>query len=51
MWILKNSKELIEKLKSHDFSEIDSIKMYDFSTIYTTIPHNKSKLRLFSDYR
>jgi hypothetical protein len=47
MWILKNSKELLEKLKSHDFSKIDCIKTYDFSTLYTTIPHNKLKSRLF----
>ena len=37
MWILKNSKELLANLKSHDFSKIDSIKTYDFSTLYTTI--------------
>jgi hypothetical protein len=47
MWILKNSKELLENLKSHDFSKIDSIKTYDFPTLYTTIPHNKLKYRLF----
>jgi hypothetical protein len=47
MWILKNSKELLENLKSSDFSKIDSIKTYDFSTLYTTIPHNKLKSRLF----
>jgi hypothetical protein len=47
MWILKNSKELLENLKYHDFSKIDSIKTYDFSTLYTTIPHNKLKSRLF----
>jgi hypothetical protein len=47
MWILKNSKELLENLKSHDFSKIDSIKTYDFSTLFTTIPHNKLKSRLF----
>jgi hypothetical protein len=47
MWILKNSKELLENLKFHDFSKIDSIKTYYFSTLYTTIPHNKLKYRLF----
>jgi hypothetical protein len=51
VWILKNSKELLENLKSHDFSKIDSIKTYDFSTLYTTIPHNKLKSRAFSDHR
>jgi hypothetical protein len=43
MWILKNSKELLENSKSHDFCKIDSIKTYDFFTLYTTIPHNKLK--------
>jgi hypothetical protein len=47
MWILKSSKEILENLKSHDFSKIDSIKTYDFSTLYTTIPHNKLKYGLF----
>jgi hypothetical protein len=47
MWIHKNSKELLENLKSRDFSKIGSIKMYDFSTLYTRIPHNKLKSRLF----
>jgi hypothetical protein len=47
MWILKNLKELLETLMSHDFSKIDSIKTYDFSTLYTIIPHNKLKSQLF----
>jgi hypothetical protein len=47
MWILKNSKEFLENVKFHDVSKIDSIKIYDFSTLYTTIPHNKLKSRLF----
>jgi hypothetical protein len=34
-------------VESHDFSKIDSIKTYDFSTLYTTIPHNKLKSRPF----
>ena len=39
MWILKNSNELLEHLKSTNFNHITSIKSFDFSTIYTTIPH------------
>ena len=46
MWILKNSKELLENLKSQTYSKISSIKTYDFSTLYTTIPHDKLKSRL-----
>ncbi|KAK3100197.1 hypothetical protein FSP39_016041 [Pinctada imbricata] len=46
MWILKNSKELLEHLKSTHFSRVHSIKAFDFSTLYTTIPHSKLKGRL-----
>ena len=37
MWILKNSKELLEHLKSPNFNLVTSIKSLDFSTRYTTI--------------
>jgi hypothetical protein len=47
MWILKNSKELLENLKSRGFSDIDNIKTYAFSILYTTILHNKLKARHF----
>ena len=47
MWILKNSKELLENLKSQNLSQIQNIKTYDFSTLYTTIPHDKLKNKLF----
>ena len=43
MWILKNSKELLEHLKSSAFNHVTSIKSFDFSTLYTTIPHQKLK--------
>jgi hypothetical protein len=43
MWILENLKELLESLKSPIFSQIYSIKTYDFTTLYTTIPHDKLK--------
>jgi hypothetical protein len=46
MWILKNSKELLANLKTQNFSQINSITTYDFSTLYTTIPHDKLKSRL-----
>jgi hypothetical protein len=47
MWILKNSKELLENLKSRGFSKVDSIEACGFSTLYATVPHNKLKSRLF----
>ena len=43
MWILKNSNELLEHLKSPAFNHVTSIKSFDFSTLYTTIPHQKLK--------
>ena len=46
MWILKNSKELLEHLQSLNFNHITSIKSFAFSTLYTTIPHQKLKSRL-----
>ena len=46
MWILKNSKELLDHLKSQNFNLITNIKSFDFSTLYTTIPHQKLKSRL-----
>ena len=51
MWILKNSKELLEHLKSPNFNNITSIKSFDFSNLYTTIPHDKLKSRLASIIR
>ena len=46
MWILKNSKDLLNNLKSRSFSQVSSIKAFDFSTLYTTPPHDKLKTRL-----
>ena len=51
MWILKNSKELLEHLKFPTFNRVTSIKSFDFSTLYTTIPHQKLKDRLTSIIR
>ena len=46
MWILKNSKDLLDHFKSRSFSEVHSLKTFDFSTLYTTLPHEKLKCRL-----
>ena len=35
MWILKNSKELLDHLKSPNFNLITNIKSFDFSTLHT----------------
>ena len=36
----------MDNLQSHSLSSIHSTKTYDFSTLYTTIPHAKLKFRL-----
>lgn len=46
MWILKNSKDLIDILRSGSLSHCNSIKTFDFSTLYTAIPHTQLKTRL-----
>ena len=46
MWILKNPKDLFEYIQSRSLSSCNSIKTFDFSTLYTTIPHSKLKDRL-----
>jgi len=40
MWILQNSKDLLEYIQSRCIS-CNSIKTFDFSTLHTTIPHSK----------
>ena len=46
MWILKNSKVLLENLNKYSHTNITSLKTFDFSTLYTTLPHSKLKHRL-----
>ena len=38
-WSIKNSCEVLNKLKSRSF-RASSLSTYDFSTLYTTLPHN-----------
>ena len=46
MWILKKSKELLDNLKAQTLLEVNNIKTFGFSTLYTTIPHGKLKSKL-----
>jgi hypothetical protein len=46
MWMLKNSKNLLEYIQSRSLSSCNNIKTFDFSTLYTTIPHSKLNDRL-----
>ena len=41
-WSIKNSCEVLNKLKSRG-SRASSLSTYDFSTLYTTLPHNLIK--------
>ena len=38
-WAIKNSTEILNKLKIKGF-QASTIYTYDFSTLYTTLPHN-----------
>ena len=41
-WSIKNSGEILDKLKARDFNAT-SLSTYNFSTLYTTLPHNLIK--------
>ena len=44
-WSIKNSGEVLNKIKSRGF-RATSLSTYDFSTLYTTLPHNLIKEKL-----
>ena len=44
-WSIKNSGEVLNKLKSRGF-RATSLSSYNFSTLYTTLPHNLIKEKL-----
>ena len=44
-WSIKNSGEILNKLKSRGFLA-SGLSTYDFSTLYTTFPHNLIKEKL-----
>ena len=48
MWILKNSKELLSSLEHQRVHKAKSIQTFDFSTLYTSIPHDLLKSRITS---
>ena len=45
-WSIKNSGEVLDKLKLRDFKAC-SLSTYDFSTLYTTLPHNLIKEKTY----
>ena len=46
-WSIKNSGEVLNKLKSRGF-RATSLSTYDFSILYTTLPHNLIKEKLIN---
>ena len=44
-WPIKNSGEVLSKLKDIGY-QATSLSTYDFSTLYTTVPHNLIKEKL-----
>ena len=46
MWILKNSTSLLSSLDQLDVRTATSVQTFDFSTVYTSIPHDLLKSRI-----
>jgi hypothetical protein len=46
MWILKDSRDLLDNLESRSFSQVSSVRAFDFSTLYAALPHGRLKARL-----
>ena len=46
MWILKNNSELLQKMNNFHYPKITSIQMFNFSTLYTLIPHRRLNDRI-----
>ena len=46
MWILKNSTSLLSSLDQLDGCTATSVQTFDFSTLYTSIPHDLLKSRI-----
>ena len=46
MWILKNSTRLLSSLDQLDICTATSVQTFDFSTLYTSIPHDLLKYRI-----
>ena len=46
-WSIKNSSDVLKKLKSNNFQAF-CLSTYDFSTLYTSLPHNLIRDKLTS---
>ena len=50
MWIVESSTSLLSSLDQLDVCTATSVQTYDFSTLYTSIPHNLLKSRILHLY-
>ena len=46
MWIVDNSVEVLKKISDCNKKPVRNVRTYDFSTLYTSIPHVKLKERM-----
>ena len=46
MWIVDNSVEILKKIEQCNKKTVRNIRTYDFSTLYTSIPHKDLKERI-----
>jgi hypothetical protein len=47
MWIIDNSNSVLDIIKEYNHNKkIDTVNTYDFSTLYTNIPHDDLKLQM-----
>ena len=46
MWIVDNSVEVLKKIAECNKKTVRNIRTYDFSTLYTSIPHKKLQKRI-----
>ena len=42
-WIIDNSCSVLDLVKKCNLNSVNNIRTYDFSTLYTSIPHSKLK--------
>ena len=46
MWIVENSTRLLSSLDQLNVHKATSVQTYDFSTLYTSVPHNLLKSQI-----
>ena len=46
MWIVDNSVKVLDKISKCNKRKVKNVRTYDFSTLYTSIPHSNLKSRI-----